>query len=31
MGETLKLSYIFIDWVVVDGGWWQQVFSIKAS
>ena len=28
MGETLKWSYIPIDWVLVDGGWWQQVLSI---
>ena len=30
MGETLKWSYMFMDWVTVDEGWWQHVFSIKA-
>ena len=29
MGETLKWSYILMDWVTVDGGWWQQVFLIE--
>ena len=27
MGETLKWSYIPMDWATIDGGWWQQVFS----
>ena len=27
MDEILEWSYIPIDWVVVDGGWWQQAFS----
>ena len=27
MGETLKWSYIPMNWVTIDGGWWQQVFS----
>ena len=31
MGETLKWSYISMDWVTVDGGWWEHVFSIKES
>ena len=30
MGETLKWSYIPMNWVTIDGGWWQQVFSIEA-
>ena len=30
MGETLKWPYIPMNWVPVDGGWWQQVFSIEA-
>ena len=30
MGETLKWSYIPMDWVTIDGDWWQQVFSIEA-
>ena len=29
MGDTLKWSYIHKDWVTVDEGWWQQVFSIE--
>ena len=29
MDETLKWSHIPMDWVTVDGGWWQQVFSIE--
>ena len=29
MGETLKWSHIPMDWVTVDIGRWQQVFSIK--
>ena len=29
MGETLKWSYIPMDWTTVDGGRWQQVFSIR--
>ena len=29
MGEALKWSYIPMDCVTVDGGWWQQVFSIE--
>ena len=29
MGKTLKLSYIPMDLVTIDGGWWQQVFSIE--
>ena len=24
MGETLKWSYIPMDWVTVDGSWWQR-------
>ena len=31
MCETLKWSYIPMDWVIVDGSWWQHVFSIDAS
>ena len=31
MVETLKWSYTLMDWVTIGGGWWQQVFSIKAS
>ena len=30
MGETLKWSYISMDWVTINGGWWQQVFLIQA-
>ena len=30
MGETLKWSYIPMELVTVDGGWWQQAFSIEA-
>ena len=30
MGETLMWSYIPKDYVIVDGGWWQYVFSIMA-
>ena len=30
MGETLKWSYILINWVIVDKGWWQHVISIEA-
>ena len=30
MIETLKWSYIPMDWFSVDGGWWQQVFLIEA-
>ena len=30
MGEIPKWSYILIDWVTIDGDWWQQVFSIEA-
>ena len=30
MGETLKWSYIPMGWFTVDGGRWQQVFSIEA-
>ena len=30
MDETLKWSYIPMDWVTIDEGWWQQVFSIEA-
>ena len=30
MGETLKWSYIPMDWVTIDGGWWQRVFLIEA-
>ena len=29
MGKTIKWSYILMDWVIVDGNWWQPVFSIK--
>ena len=29
-GETLKWSYIPMDWVIVDGGWWQLIFLIEA-
>ena len=29
MGDTLKWSYIPMDWVTIDGDWWQQVFLIK--
>ena len=29
MGETVKWSYIFVDWVIVDRDRWQQVFLIK--
>ena len=28
MGETLKWSYIPMDWVTIDGGWWQQVQQV---
>ena len=31
MGETLKWLYIPKNWVTIDEGWWQQVFSIEAS
>ena len=31
MCETLKWSYIPMDWVNVDKKWWQQVFSIEVS
>ena len=27
MGENLKWSYIPMDWVTVDGGWWQHDIS----
>ena len=30
MSETLMLSYILTDLVIVGGDWWQQVFSIEA-
>ena len=30
MGETLEWSYIPMNWITVDGGWWQQVFSIES-
>ena len=30
MGEILKGSYIPIDWVTIDGAWWQQIFSMEA-
>ena len=30
MGETLKWSYILMNWVAVDGGCWQHVFLIEA-
>ena len=30
MGETLKWSYIPMDWVTVDDGWWKQLFLIEA-
>ena len=30
MGETLEWSYIPMNWIIVDEGWWQQVFSIEA-
>ena len=30
MGKTLKWSYIPMDWVIVDGGWWQLIFLIEA-
>ena len=30
MGETLKWSYIPMDWITIDGGYWPQVFSIEA-
>ena len=29
MGETLKWSYIPIDFFTIDGDWWQQVFLIE--
>ena len=29
MDETLKWLYIPMDWVNVDGGWWQQEFLIE--
>ena len=29
MGETLKWSYIPMDWVTLDEGWQQWVFSIE--
>ena len=29
MGKTLKWSYIPMDLVTIDGGWWQWVFSIE--
>ena len=29
MGETLKWSYIPMDWVTIDGSWWQEVFLIE--
>ena len=28
MGETLKWLYIPMDWITIDGGWWQHVISI---
>ena len=28
MGETLKWSYIPMDWVTIDGGSWQQVQQV---
>ena len=31
MGDTLKWSYILKDFVTIDGGWRQQVFSIETS
>ena len=31
MGETLKWSHILMDWITINGGSWQQVFSIKAT
>ena len=31
MGEILKWLYIPMDWVTIDGGWWQHVFSIETS
>ena len=31
MGETLMWLYILMDWVIVDGDWWQQVFSIEVT
>ena len=30
MGENLKWSYNPMNWVTVDRGWWQMVFSIEA-
>ena len=30
MDETLKWSYIPMDWTIIDGGWWLQVFSMEA-
>ena len=29
MGETLKWSYIPMDWATINGGWWQYVFLIE--
>ena len=31
MGETLNQSYILMDWVNVNRGWWQQIFSIDVT
>ena len=30
MGKTLKWSYILMDWVTIDEGLWQPLFSIEA-
>ena len=29
MGEIPMWSYIPMDWITIDGGWWQHVFSIE--
>ena len=30
MAKTLKWSYIPMDWVIIDEGWWQQGFVLEA-
>ena len=27
MGEILKWSYIPMDWITINGGWWEQVLN----
>ena len=29
MGETLMWSFILMNWVLIDGSWWQHEFLIK--